>query len=270
MTALHRPFLLIALLATLVLLPTTVTADSAASLLRQANAVEWSRLDDTKVVERHLDLYVRAAQAAPGNVEARVKAAEFAFYAWRLETDTSRRMQLARTGLQLAREAVALDDESAAAWYWSGSHLSLIGLTQGVLESLHLIPEARSALERVMELDESYRDGQAVANLARMFAVAPGFPMSIGNTRRAKRMLLEGYERYPDSTYFPLFLADLAWAEKDTDTALAYLEEVLEKEVGSSDYTAVVNPINQEKAREMAELIEAGTERDRFNDVLSD
>lgn len=270
MNAPQRQGFFAAVVALLLLIPGTASADSASALLRQANAIQWSQLTDPQTVAHHLDLYVRAAQADPQNVEARVRAGEFAFYAWRLESETNRRLSIARTGLRLTREAVRLDPQNAAAWYWSGVSISIIGLTQGVLNSLQLIPEGRAAYERTIELDEGFRDGQAIANLARVYAIAPGFPMSIGNSRRAERMLVEGYESNPDSTYFPLFLADFRWSQGKTDEALALLEEVLEKKARPGDYTVLVNEINQRKAEQMRQHIQDGVERDRFNDVVSD
>ncbi len=261
-----------ALLAVLLLtaLPATARGADVQSLLRQADRIEWSQMTNPAVVKKHLDLYLQATKADPNNLHAHLRACEMAYYAWRLETDSKARLAVAKVALAMAKKATQLDPKSAAAWYWLGSHYAVIGLTQGVLNSLQLIPEGKKSYDQSIALDPSYRKGTAIANLARVYMVVPGFPMSIGDVDKATQMLNDGYRANPDSTYFPLYLADLAWSQGYEDAALKYLQDVLDKPDGKNDYTILVNQVNRRKARDMMALIKSGAKRDRFNDVLSD
>jgi tetratricopeptide (TPR) repeat protein len=252
-----------------VVIAASVHAQSVDDQLRRANQIDWNRLADPAVVDAHLARYLQIIAKDPKHLEAHIRASEFTFYAWRLESDRSKRLALVRRGLGIATEATKIDPESGAAWYWRGSQIALIGLTQGVLNSLQLIPEGKAALERAAKLDPDYRDGLAMANIARVYTVVPGFPISIGNRVGGKKMLLEGYRRYPNSSYYPLYLADAYWDDGDTEQALKYAREAQSKKSGQ-DYRAFVNTINARKAKELEQRIIDGVPRDRFNDVLSD
>jgi tetratricopeptide (TPR) repeat protein len=234
-----------------------------------AQPINWSKLDEPGHAEKYLAEFLRQVQDNPNDLQARISACEFTFYVWRLEKERSKRLALARRGFEIAKRTTELFPDSAAAWYWRSSTLAIMGLTQGVLDSLQLVPDGISSAQKSVDLDPTYRSGQAMANMGRMYTVIPAFPISAGNRVRGRELLLEGYKRNPNSTYFPLYLADAYWAEGDTENALRYAAEVREKKA-ANDYTQFVNRINMRKAQELERRIRAGEARDRFNDVLSD
>jgi tetratricopeptide (TPR) repeat protein len=238
-------------------------------LLQRANAIEWKDLGNIDVVRRHLEMFYTAAQRDPDNLEAHLRGAQFAFYAWRLEKEQSERLRYAQLCLRLGTRAAEIDPEHPGGWYWKGSSLAMIGLVQGVLNSLQLVPTGLRHFERMKQLDGGYLDGGGIASLARMYAVLPGFPLSVGNRNRGKEMLLDGYERFPTNSYFPLYLADIAWDEGETDAALAYAKKVLEMRP-ADEMNAFRLLVNQRAARTLIELVESGTPRDRWHDVLQD
>lgn len=232
-------------------------------------AIEWDKLADPRMVNRYLEHFRALVTANPKNAEARIRVSEFTFYQWRLERDRNRRLSIVKNGLQFARETTELFPNLGAAWYWRGSMMAMLGLTQGILNSLQLVPEVKSSLDKAIQLDPNYRDGLAQANLGRVYTVLPGFPVSIGDRARGKELLLDGIKKYPDSSYYPLYLADAEWAEGNLEAALKYAKEAQTKRL-RNDYTAFVNVINARKAKELEIRIRAGQARERFNDVLSD
>ncbi len=247
----------------------TVAPASSAALFERANRIDWSALGTPAPVQRHLEQFLQVVKADPEHREARIRALEFTFYAWRMEPDRTRRLALVKNGLRLAQDALKRFPRSGPIHYWHGSMVAMLGLTQGVLNSLQLIPAGKASLEKAVELDEGYRDGQAIANMARVYTVVPGFPISLGDKEKGKKMLREGYRKYPNSSYFPLFLADAEWADGNVEAALRLAREAQHKP-RRNDYSGLVNAINARKAKELEKLIRSGAVRDRFHDVLSD
>lgn len=262
-----RPSLPLAfILVLLLLLPTPrVLADMADPI-----PYAWSDTLQPDKVEKLTAAYLAAAQKSPANVSFRIHACRLLFVSWRLEkTDQRKRLDYAKLIVKQAKEMVEHKPDRAEGYHWLGAGIGMVGLSRGVLNSLQLVPQIRSNLEKSAALDPNYLDASALLQLGRMYTVLPGFPLSVGDKRRAMEYILDSKKRASNFTLTNLYLADLLWALGKNDEAIAEIEKIpAMKPKNEVEYFTY--EVNKKKGQELLELIRSGTKREPFYDVLSD
>ncbi len=244
-----------------------------ALLPRDADAAgyRWPDLLNPAKVDALLTGFMNQARSRPDDYEVHVKAATFAFYAWRLEkTDNRRRLSLAEACVRMSRAAVRIGPERAEGWHWLGVGLGAAGLTRGVLNSLQLVPDVRRVFEKSAELDPGYLDASALAQLGRLYTVVPGFPISIGDHKTALLRVTEAKRRSGGvQPVHYLYAADLLWAGGRFDEALAELDRFAALKP-ASEIQYFIAETSRNKVAEMRQRILAREKRDPFFDVVSD
>ena len=231
---------------------------------------EWEETLQPRIVEEEMAQRIRRAPHEPESFQLRVHIAMLGYVSWRLETeDAARRMQLAELVVRYARQAVELKPDHAAGHHWVGVGLAMAGVSKGIMNSLQLVPAVRQAFETSAELDPTYLFASAYTQLGRMYAVLPGFPVSIGSRRQALDYLARARELAPDESLPLLYLADLYWQSKKPELALEAIEELLTMEP-DNPYQFFSHTMSSRKALEMRELIESGQSRDLRYDVTTD
>jgi tetratricopeptide (TPR) repeat protein len=244
-------------------------AASPASALEMPS-YSWGDTLDKGRVNRLLVQSVNLAQANPGHFDIRIQAAQLGYYAWRLEADSNtQRIQFGQLIYRLAKEAIALQPDHPGGHLWAGTGLAMMGLPRGILNSLQLVPEGRRHFEKSIELDPTYLNGIAYASIGHAYAVVPGFPISIGDKRKAQEYFVKAREMDPDSTLTLIFIGDLLWDLGRNQEAIKVLEEIGTKKP-KTELDHFMFETNKRKARELIDLIRSGAKRDPLMDVISD
>lgn len=229
--------------------------------------------EDTLKPTRMLELqqqYLQFIKRNPTHLRAHEILAQGAFVLWRLEKqDNRRRLGYAKLAVQMGKEMIKIAPNRPEGYHWVGAGLGMIGLTRGVLNSLQIVAEIRRNFEKSYELDPSYLNGSAMVQMARLYTMVPGFPISIGDKEKALQLLLKAKEIGPNFTLTHVYLADLYWHFGKTLEALAVLDEMARRKP-TTEVEFFLNSVNAEKAKELRKLITAGVKRDPFYDVLSD
>lgn len=225
---------------------------------------------DLPKMERYAAHYAKAAAANPKDFDLRIKTAVYGFWCWRLEkTDNKRRLRFATLAFQMGKEAAELRPGRAEGHHWIGVGLGMIGLTRGVLNSLQLVPQGIRALERSAAIDPDYYNGSARAQLARMYTMLPGFPISIGDRKKALEYITPLRKKFPGAALWYLYEADLLWSFGRKDEALVLLDQ-FEKSKPVFDHEYFTYHTSKGKAELLRKLITSGAPRDPFFDVVSD
>lgn len=231
---------------------------------------KWEETLDPSIVEDEMAQRIRRAPNEPESFQLRIHIAKLGYVAWRLETkDAARRLQLAEIVVRYARQAVVLDENHAAGHHWVGVGLAMAGVSRGVMNSLQLVPAVRQSFERSAELDPSYLWASAYTQLGRMYAVLPGFPVSIGSRSQAAEYFAKARELAPDESLPLLYLADLYWQSRQPEQALSAIETLLSMEP-DNPLQFFSHTMSSRKAKEMRELIQSGKAREPMYDVTTD
>jgi tetratricopeptide (TPR) repeat protein len=108
---------------------------------------------------------------------------------------------------------------------WEGIIESSYAGAKGGLGALGLAKEARSNLEKALEIDPGALDGSAYTSLGTLYARVPGFPVGFGDDDKARKLLLKALELNPHGIDPNYFYADFLYEEGQYAEALKYLQK---------------------------------------------
>jgi len=147
-----------------------------------------------------------------------------------LATNDTRRAEIARLGIAACQQLLAREPKSAPGHYY-------LGMNDGKLAQAEAPSIAAYKLIRVMEhefkqaiaLDEKFDYAGPVRCLGMLYRDAPGWPVSIGNKRKARELLDHAAALAPDYPENQLILAEshLEWRQReDAEKALNQLDAI--------------------------------------------
>lgn len=258
--------------AIIVLLVLSLTAWKTTAYADPADPIPypWSDTMNPLRVNALILQYTKALEQDPSNEAVRGKALRLLFVAWRLENkDQKKRIEIGKHVVKLGKQWVALDPNDPGAHHWYGAGVGMIALSRGVLNSMQLVPQLKTALEKSVALDPGYLDASALCQLGRMYTMLPGFPLSLGNHKKALEYLVRAKKEAPGFTLAQIYYADLLWAMGRNAEALEELGKIAGNKP-KSELQYFTFEVNKDKAVELKKLIESGTKREPFYDVLSD
>ncbi|CAN5702065.1 hypothetical protein BH20ACI4_BH20ACI4_10620 [soil metagenome] len=130
-------------------------------------------------------------------------------------------------GVECGKEGIAIDEDSLEGNFWLSVNYGSYGQEKGIMQSLALIMPIKDAAEKVLELDANYFYGGPYRVLGRLYHKAPGFPFSIGSTKKAVECLEKAVELGPKFFLNRLFLAEAYISNREKDKAREQLEWIL-------------------------------------------
>ena len=94
----------------------------------------------------------------------------------------------AKEGIEAARRAVSIEPNSAPAHYYLALNLGELARTK-TLGAAHLVRQMEKELQTAAKLDEKFDHGGADRCLGILYSQAPGWPVSIGDPKKAQTHL---------------------------------------------------------------------------------
>lgn len=94
----------------------------------------------------------------------------------------------------------------------------------GGLGALGLAKDARSDLEKAMEIDDTVLKGTAYASLGTLYASVPGWPIGFGDGDKADELLRKAIELNPQGMESNYFYAKYLYESRRYDDARRYLD----------------------------------------------
>ncbi len=131
-------------------------------------------------------------------------------------------------GVRYGEHGVEVDEDSLQASFWLSVNYGSFGQEKGIMKSLSLVNPIKKLAERVIEIDEGYFYGGPWRVLGRLYNKAPGFPISIGDNKKAAECLGRALELGPKFYLNHLFLAELYISDRKYDKARDRLEWILD------------------------------------------
>ncbi len=156
-------------------------------------------------------------------------------YYWMGETaDAEDKLFYYDKGVEYGEEGVEVNKHSLEANFWLAVNYGSYGQEKGIMKSLSLITPIKESAEKVLTLDESYFYGGAWRVLGRLYHKAPGFPLSIGNSKKALECFEKALEFGPKFYLNHLFIAEFYISDRKKDKAREHLEWILEAELNAN------------------------------------
>ncbi len=131
-------------------------------------------------------------------------------------------------GVECGKSGIEINEDSLEANFWLSVNYGSYGQEKGIMQSLTLITPIKNAAERAIDLDESYFYGGPWRVLGRLYHKAPGFPFSIGSTKKAVECLEKAVELGPKFYLNRLFLAEAYISNRNKNKAREHLEWIID------------------------------------------
>jgi len=208
------------LLTLLCALPTMATAADSIPNLQEADAAYAERTDLTKA-RMALEMYQKITESDAQSVEARWKASRAAWWVGDQVDNKKEKINLFTLGIEYAKDAIRLDNNSVEGHYWLGGNYGSFGETKGVLKSLALVKPIRQEMEAVVKLNPNYDGGAATRVLGVVDYKVPGF--AGGNKKRAEERLLSAYAQDPKNPVTVYYVGEYYATIGKKDKAKDYL-----------------------------------------------
>lgn len=113
--------------------------------------------------------------------------------------------------------------DAAAAWIWSGIIKATYAGAKGGLGALKIAKQARSDLEKALEVDAEALQGSAYTSLGTLYFSVPGWPVGFGNDEKAEELLQHALQVNPDGIDGNYFYGDFLSRQKRYAEARTYL-----------------------------------------------
>lgn len=131
-------------------------------------------------------------------------------------------------GVDYGEKGVEAEENSLEANFWLAVNYGSFGTEKGIMKSLELIKPIKNHAEKALDIEESYFYGGPWRVLGRLYHKAPGFPFSLGDTKKAISCLEKALEFGPKFYLNHLFIAEAFLSLSDKRTARQHLEWILE------------------------------------------
>jgi tetratricopeptide (TPR) repeat protein len=164
------------------------------------------------------------------NSETAWRFAKACFERADFSTNDAQRAAFAELGIEASKHAVALDTNSAAAYFYLGVNLGQMARTK-LFTALGLLDEMEAAWEKSIALDPKFHYAAAERSLGLLYLDAPGWPISLGSRSKARKHLQQATKLVPDypENHLCWLEAQLKWGEtKSVKTQLSNMEAILQ------------------------------------------
>ncbi len=129
-------------------------------------------------------------------------------------------------GVHYGEQGIEVNENSFESNFWLAVNYGSFGTEKGIMKSLELINPIKACSERALAIDESYFYGGPWRVLGRLYHKAPGFPFSIGNSKKAVDCLEKALQFGPDFYLNHLFIAEAyssAWEKREARQHLEWI-----------------------------------------------
>lgn len=151
-----------------------------------------------------------------------------ACFTWgKLLSDASSKEKIYAEGIAACRRSLTLDPQAGPAHYYLGMNIGRVADLKRNLAAFGMVKEVERAFQQAVQWDENYAYGGPDRNLGLLYWHAPGWPVSVGNKKLARRHLERAVKLAPHYPENRLNLAEAyqQWREpKSLQPELAALQ----------------------------------------------
>ncbi len=154
-------------------------------------------------------------------------AAMLYFYGDYYEEDTAKKKEYFTQTKDFAFKAVLIDPNSADAHYWLGVGYAKWSEANGILDSLFYADDVRDEMTKVITLQTNFFKGIAWAIRAKVYNVAPGWPMSVGDKEESYRNISKALQIGSDFRFIHQLYAEMLLNDGNYREAKKVIEKAL-------------------------------------------
>ncbi|MGP8198469.1 MAG: hypothetical protein ACLQU4_03080 [Limisphaerales bacterium] len=168
------------------------------------------------IIQRNYDAARHYYESNPEDGEAAWQFGRACFDRAEFPRDNAERASLAQEGIAACRKAIARQTNLAAGHYYLAMNLAQLARTKW-LAALPLVGEMEKEWTNAIALDEKMDYAGPDRFVGLLYRDAPGWPVSVGDTHKARRHLARAVELSPNfpENHLNLIESHLGWNEYD-------------------------------------------------------
>lgn len=124
-------------------------------------------------------------------------------------------------------QELTVNSDDADYLIWSGIIGASYAGARGGLGALKYVKQARSELEKALEIDPGALEGSAYTSLGSLYYQVPGWPIAFGSDKKAEMLLKQALALNPDGIDPNYFYGEFLIRQKRYDEAAAHLDRAL-------------------------------------------
>jgi tetratricopeptide (TPR) repeat protein len=168
-----------------------------------------------------------SAPETPAGVEADVAALQHEWEIVKYRTPEKEQASAYEQLAARARDAVTRHPDRAEPLVWEGIIVSSWAGAKGGLGALSIAKQAKTSLERAIEIRPDALDGSAYGSLGVLYYKVPGWPIGFGSKDRARELLEKALAINPQGIDPNFFYAEYLLEQGQAAEATRYLETAL-------------------------------------------
>lgn len=218
-----KSFLTICLIIFFALI-STASADEINEIVLKADTYYGSR-EVCGSAETSVKLYEEGLEIDPYYYDTHWKLARV--YKWLGDhAEEGEKIPLYEKGEKHAKDAIEVKEDGGEGHFYYGMLMGKIGEERGVLSSLFLVDPIKKEMEKCLEIEPG--QGDAHIALSVLYRKAPGWPLSCGDTKKAKKHALKAIEYNPNRIRYYLELGRAYVSLGDYENARKVLEPAID------------------------------------------
>lgn len=185
--------------------------------------------DVPAIIQRNYDVARSNYLAHPGDDTAAWQLGHACFDRAEYSRDSAERAALANEGMAACAKVMARNPNLAAGHYYMAMNMAQLARTK-LLGALPLVNQMEAEWKKARNLDERIDYAGPDRYLGLLYRDAPGWPVSVGDTSKGKKLLRRAAEISPNfpENYLNLIESYLQWDETSAAVrTLAKLREIL-------------------------------------------
>jgi tetratricopeptide (TPR) repeat protein len=199
-------------------------AQTADELIAKGDVL-YAEMTDMATAQEALEYYRKAMGIAENRYEALWKISRQLYFIGVHNEKKKEKKTIFSQGVYNAERAIELEPEKVDGYYWRGVNNGKFGEAKGILKSLALVKPIKRDMNKVLELDENYKDGGADRVLGRVYFKLPG--MAGGSKKKSLEHLERSKELGPEDALTRVYLGETLLAMKEIEKSKEELEYVL-------------------------------------------
>jgi len=151
------------------------------------------------------------------------------------EAQPDLQLQVFTEGKEASEKAMELNPKGVEGYYYYATNLGSWGQANGIMSSLFAVKDMKKACDEVIRLDRTYNCGAAYMTRGRLYHKAPGFPISIGNGKKAEKDYKEAIKLDPSNRVAFRFYGEFLLDEKEEKAAKKIIQQGIDIPVDPSN-----------------------------------
>ena len=210
----------------LLLLAAPCLAEDVMSILQTADS-HYVHREDPEELAIAIDMYNLALDTDPQSFEAAWKLSKALWYQGNFASPKDKKPYFEK-GIQAAKTAIQIDPNQCEGHFWVGINTALIAEASNPFKALGMVDDAKSELEKAMEINNNCVCGGPQRALGKMYTRLPFFKG--GSKSKAMTLLKESLKVCPNDTQSRIFLAEIYVDDGRKTAAKQVLEQVIKLE----------------------------------------